>query len=94
MVPALGDGDRVVVWLRPRHRPPRVGRIVIVELPDRPLSVKRVASVEADGRICVEGDNSFGSTDSRTLGSVPIAALRGVALFRLWPRPGLLPEKR
>jgi nickel-type superoxide dismutase maturation protease len=90
MVPALRHGDRLLVCLRPPRRTPSIGRIVVVELPDRPLSVKRLTAVEPDGRIRVEGDNEFGSTDSRTLGAIPPAALSGVVLMRLWPRPSWL----
>jgi nickel-type superoxide dismutase maturation protease len=89
MVPALRHGDRLVVWLRPLRRTPSVGRIVILELPDRPLSVKRLVAVEPDGRVRVEGDNELASTDSRQLGPVPADSLRGVVLARLWPRPRL-----
>jgi signal peptidase S26 family len=89
MVPALRDGDRLLVWLRaPRSTPP-IGRIVLVSLPDRPLSVKRLSAVEPDGQIRVEGDNEFASTDSRSLGPLPTEALRGVVLLRLWPNLGL-----
>jgi nickel-type superoxide dismutase maturation protease len=94
MVPALRHGDRLLVWLGAPRRTPPVGRIVVVELPDRPLSVKRLVAVEPDGTIRVEGDNEFGSTDSRSLGPLPASALRGVALLRVWPRPGALPRKR
>jgi nickel-type superoxide dismutase maturation protease len=82
MVPTFRHGDRLLVWLRTPRRTPRVGTIVLVELPDRPLSVKRLVAVEADG-IRVEGDNSFGSTDSRQLGPLPASTLRGVVLRRL-----------
>ena len=94
MVPALRDGDRLLVWLRPPRRTPSVGRVVLIELPGRPLSVKRLASVERDGRITVEGDNEFGSTDSRALGSLPATAVRGVVLGRIRPRPGRVPKRR
>jgi signal peptidase I len=90
MVPALRDGDRLLIWLRPPRRTPTTGRVVLVELPDRPLSVKRLVALEPDGRIRVEGDNEFGSTDSRTLGSLPASALCGLVLVRVWPRPGRL----
>jgi hypothetical protein len=56
---------------------------VLVQLPDRPLSVKRLVGIEPDGRIRVEGDNPLGSTDSRQLGPLPATALRGVVLRRL-----------
>jgi signal peptidase I len=87
MVPALRHGDRLVVWLGTPRRTPSVARIVVVALPDRPLSVKRLVAVEADGRLRVEGDNPFGSTDSRDFGGLPASALCGVALARIWPRP-------
>jgi hypothetical protein len=94
MVPALRDGDRLLVWLRPPRRTPSIGRVVLVALPDRPLSVKRLTSVEPDGRIRVEGDNEFASTDSRSLGPLALTSLRGIVLNRIWPRPGALPRKR
>jgi hypothetical protein len=94
MVPALRHGDRLVIWARPARRTPRVGRVVIVELPDRPLSVKRIAAIDKDGRIQVVGDNAFASTDSRMLGSLPATAVRGVAVARLWPRPGPVRARR
>ncbi|HVX70778.1 MAG TPA: S24/S26 family peptidase [Mycobacteriales bacterium] len=84
MVPTLRDGDRVLVRLGGGLRP---GRVVLVELPGRPLSVKRLVAVEPGGQIRIEGDNEFGSTDSRTLGPQPAAAVRGVVLARVWPRP-------
>jgi nickel-type superoxide dismutase maturation protease len=90
MVPTLHHGDRLVVWLRRPRRVPRSGTVVVVELPDRPLSVKRLSAVEADGSIRVEGDNPFGSTDSRALGSLPAEALRGTVVARIWPHPGVV----
>jgi phage repressor protein C with HTH and peptisase S24 domain len=91
MVPALRHGDRLLVWLRASRRTPSVGRLVgrpvLVDLPDGPLSVKRLVAVEADGSLRVEGDNEFASTDSRTLGPLPSTALRGIVLARVWPHP-------
>jgi signal peptidase I len=92
MVPALRDGDRILVRLSDSSGA-AVGRVVLVELPGRPLSVKRLIAVESDGSVRVEGDNPYGSTDSRILGALPAAALRGVVLARLWPRPRLLCSK-
>jgi len=91
MVPALRHGDRLVVWLRRPRRMPKVGTVVVVELPDRPLAVKRLAAVDGD-RVRLEGDNEFASTDSRTLGALPSTAVRGRVLLRLWPRPGRVPK--
>jgi nickel-type superoxide dismutase maturation protease len=87
MVPALRHGDRLLVWLRTPRRTPKVGRIVVVELPDRPLSVKRLVAVDADGSVRVEGDNEYASTDSRQLGLLASSCLAGVVMGRVWPRP-------
>lgn len=83
MVPTFRHGDRLLVWLRAPRRTPAVGVVVLVQLPDRPLSVKRLSSVESDGRVRVEGDNPLASTDSRELGALPAAALRGRVITRL-----------
>jgi len=91
MAPTLRDGDHVLVL---RTRSARPGAVVVVALPDRPLAVKRLVRIEDDERWWVEGDNPYGSTDSRTLGALPAEALRGVALARLWPRPGRLRSGR
>ena len=88
MVPTLRDGDRVLVRLGEVGTP--VGRVVLVELPDRPLSVKRLVAAEGDGSLRVEGDNEFGSTDSRILGALPATSIKGVVLARLWPHPRVL----
>ena len=77
----------LLVWLRAPRGTPAIGTLVVVELPDRPLSVKRLVDVEPDGRIRVEGDNPLASTDSRQLGALPLASLRGRVLLRMWPRP-------
>jgi hypothetical protein len=86
MVPTLRDGDRVLVRMSAAGA--AVGRIVLVELPGRPLSVKRLVAVEPGDEVRVEGDNEFASTDSRVLGPLPTDAIKGVVLARLWPRPG------
>jgi nickel-type superoxide dismutase maturation protease len=87
MAPTLRHGDRLLVWLRPPRRIPSVGRLVVVTLPDRPLAVKRLTAVDGVGRIRVEGDNEFASTDSRQLGWLSATFLDGTVLVRLWPRP-------
>src|SRR4051812_26458912 len=87
MAPSARHGDQLLVDVRAVRRPPRPGDVVIVRLPDRPLSVKRVIRVQPDG-VWLEGDNPFGSTDSRDLGAVPADDVVGRVLVRLWPRPG------
>lgn len=83
MAPTLCDGDVVLVRF---GGVPRPGDIVLVCWESRPgqLSVKRAWRATADGRWLVRGDNGLGSTDSSTLGP---AAILGVVLARLWPKP-------
>ncbi len=88
MAPTLRHGDQVLVVLARGTRTTPPGAIVVVQLPDGMLSVKRLTEIRDDGRIWVEGDNPFGSTDSRNIGPLAPEALRGRVLFRLWPRPG------
>ena len=87
MAPALRHGDQVLVLLGGTALASRPGAVVVVQLPDGTLSVKRLAGVQDDGRVWVEGDNPFGSTDSRTVGPLAASAVRGRVLLRLWPRP-------
>ena len=87
MAPALRDGEILLVrWGRPTV-PFEVGDVVVIELPDRPLGVKRVTRIE-DTAVCVEGDNPYASTDSRVLGPLALTSVRGRVMCRLWPRPG------
>jgi nickel-type superoxide dismutase maturation protease len=94
MAPALRHGDQLLVDVRPVRRPLRAGDVVVVQLPDRPLSVKRVTRVVDEGHLWLEGDNPLGSTDSRDLGTVPADAVTGRVLGRLWPRPGRVRRRR
>lgn len=80
MSPTLADGD-VVVVTRGRAE---AGDVVLVSWPHRAhLSVKRAVRPDREGWH-VEGDNRFGSTDSRELGP---ATVHGIVRLRLWPRP-------
>jgi hypothetical protein len=88
MAPALRAGDQVLAWT-PRWPRPGAGAVVVVDLPGgRGLGIKRVHVVHPDGSVWLEGDNPFGSTDSRQFGPVPARAVRGRVVLRLWPRPG------
>jgi nickel-type superoxide dismutase maturation protease len=87
MEPTLHDGDRLLVrWGRRRARP---GVVAVVRLPDRPLSIKRLAFREPGGW-WVERDNPSVGVDSWQIGAIPDADLVGVAIFRLGPSPGLI----
>ncbi len=82
MVPALRDGDALLVW---RTKRIRAGQVVVVRLPGVPgLSVKRAVRPVGTGW-WVEGDNPFGSTDSRERGAADVV---GRVLLRWWPRVG------
>jgi signal peptidase I len=88
MEPTVRDGDRLLV----RHGArPRLGRVAVVRLPDRPLSVKRLALCTAEGW-WVERDNPLVGTDSWTpgVGPVPDTDVVGLVVARVWPRPRLL----
>lgn len=88
MSPALRHGDQLLVWWCGRRTPSRPGSVVVVRLPDGVLAVKRLVRREPDGSVWVEGDNPYGSTDSRTFGALPPEAVVGRVFLRLWPRPG------
>jgi nickel-type superoxide dismutase maturation protease len=83
MLPTLHPGDRLLV-LRPA--PARRGDVVAVvdpRLAARTM-VKRVAAVGPEG-ITVLGDNPAASTDSRDLGPLPPAVVRGRIFYRYFP---------
>ena len=83
MLPALHPGDRLLV-LRPA--PARPGDVVAVadpRLASRTM-VKRVVARGPEG-VTVLGDNAEASTDSRQLGPMNPAAIRGRAFYRYFP---------
>lgn len=91
MAPTLRHGDQLLVVRRSAARP---GQAVVVRLPGGRLAVKRLVRLEAGGKLWVEGDNPFGSTDSRSLGPLAADALSGVVIARIWPRPRWLHAAR
>lgn len=89
MLPTLRPGDWLVVRWGAAVRP---GDLVVVRLPDRPLSVKRAGVRDVTlggGGWWVESDNPVEGTDSWTLGApVADADVLGVVALRPWPIPG------
>jgi len=79
MLPTLQDGDRVIVKYGRKARP---GSLVLVKLPDRPLSIKRLVRHDADGW-WVERDNPREGVDSWHVGPVPEDDLVAVVVTRL-----------
>ena len=87
MLPTLRPGDRLLVV---HGAAPRPGRLAIVRLPGRPLSVKRLGSFGSDGW-WVERDNPDEGIDSWSLGrGVPASDVVAVVTARVWPRPAFL----
>lgn len=83
MHPTLGEGDRLLVrW----GATPRLGRLALVRLPQRPLSVKRVTGRDDNGW-WVERDNPHEGVDSWLVGALPEADVVAVVVARIWPRP-------
>jgi nickel-type superoxide dismutase maturation protease len=91
MAPALLPGDRLLIA---RLGSPRVGDVVLAADPRDPRRelVKRVSALDAGG-VTLRGDNRSESTDARTFGAIPPAAVRWRAIGRYWPadRIGLVP---
>lgn len=85
MVPTLRPGDRLLARRIRSAERVRSGTLVLVSWPDHPhlLAVKRV-SRPVPGGYWVEGDNPYGSDDSRSYGA---ATVRAVVLGRCWPPP-------
>jgi nickel-type superoxide dismutase maturation protease len=82
MAPTLRPGDRLLVV----RAPLRPGDVVLAPDPWHPGRelIKRVSAVDARG-VHLRGDNPEASTDARTFGAVPPAAVRWRALLRYWP---------
>jgi signal peptidase I len=83
MAPALLPGDRLLVA---RFASPRAGDIVLAPDPRDPRRelVKRVSGIDAAG-VVLGGDNSSESTDGRSFGALPLAAVSWRVIGRYWP---------
>ncbi|MDI1242105.1 MAG: nickel-type superoxide dismutase maturation protease [bacterium] len=82
MVPSLRSGDRVLIDPKASLRP---GDVVLARHPYKSSVriLKRLSSIEPDGRFYLSGDNLDGSTDSRTFGSISKADVVGKVVARL-----------
>jgi nickel-type superoxide dismutase maturation protease len=88
MEPALEPGDWLFVDPDAYcNRAPRVGELVLAQDPREPerLLIKRVASIDGEGRLELLGDSPDASTDSRVFGAIDRDSVRGRPWFRYWP---------
>ncbi len=81
MEPTLVEGDILLVQYGAR---PRVGQLLVVRLPGRPVAVKRATRREPDGW-WVERDNQVAGVDSWLFGVVPDRDVVAVVCRRMWP---------
>ncbi len=93
MRPALAPGDRLLVRYGAAVRP---GHVVVARFVDGTLAVKR-AERRTETRTGASawwllGDNPAG-VDSRHRGPVADRDVLGVAVARVWPRPGRLRDR-
>jgi nickel-type superoxide dismutase maturation protease len=84
MRPVVQPGDRLLVW---RWSRPIRGDLVVVRDPEHRSTflLKRVASVQPNGDLIVQGDNPNVSRDSRHFGPVARRLLVGRAFYRYLP---------
>jgi signal peptidase I len=90
MRPTLEPGDRLLVLAGRRIRAGDLVALADPRVPERTL-VKRVGEVDG-ANLTVLGDDPAASTDSRSFGPVPRAAVLGRAVYRYAPstRAGLI----
>ncbi len=81
MLPTLVPGDLLLVVHGGR---PRIGRLVVVRLPDGTVAVKRAVRRGPDGW-WVERDNPREGVDSWLVGAVPEDRVVARVLGRVWP---------
>ena len=76
MLPLLEPGDEVLIDARSKIR---TGDVVVARHPHKTdvHLVKMVTGFDDSGRVRLEGLNSRESTDSRTLGHLPLDLVRG-----------------
>ena len=82
MLPTLRSGD--IVLIAPREKG-CIGEIVAANHPYRQgvKLIKRVESIDTDGRYILTGDNPSESTDSRTFGSIAKYDIAGKVVCRM-----------
>src|SRR5262249_7179684 len=82
MLPTLKNGDTVLIDPRSKGA---VGEIVAANHPYKQSVklVKRVESINSEGRYILTGDNPSGSTDSRSFGTISKDNIAGKVVCRI-----------
>lgn len=95
MEPTLFEGDILMVKSvnAPKRGELSDGVLVVCQLPGgRPLAVKRLVGW-LDGGWWVERDNPREGVDSALCGSLPSSAIKGLVVWRIWPRLSSLAKR-
>jgi nickel-type superoxide dismutase maturation protease len=89
MAPRLKRGALVIARPVDAGTVLKVGDVVVARRPDRPRLdiIKRIGSIDGDGRIFLTGDNPTSSTDSREFGPVSRDDISARVRWRYWPLP-------
>ncbi|HMM79119.1 MAG TPA: nickel-type superoxide dismutase maturation protease [Pyrinomonadaceae bacterium] len=82
MVPGLLEGERI---LTDPKAPLSQGDVVLVRHPYKTgvRIIKRLSSIEPDGRLFLEGDNPGASSDSRTFGLISRGDVIGKVISKI-----------
>jgi type IV secretory pathway protease TraF len=93
MLPGLRPGDRLLLSYR---REPRPGAVVVARFPDGTVALKRAAerrtTSTGESGWWLLSDNPARGVDSRHRGPVGADRVLAVAVGRVWPRPGPVPD--
>ena len=82
MVPALQDGDHVLLKRYGRFRRPRPGDVACIRRGDGPMLIKRLGARDGQGRFGLSGDGAA-SAPAIDLGHASEREIVGLALLRL-----------
>ncbi|MDJ0743616.1 MAG: nickel-type superoxide dismutase maturation protease [Xenococcaceae cyanobacterium MO_167.B27] len=85
MQPLLQPGEEILIDINAyKKASPQIGDIIVAFHPYRPKFpiVKRIVSIEKDGSLFLQGDNTLESTDSRSYGAIQLDQILGKVTSR------------
>ena len=85
MQPLLQPGEEILIDINAyKKASPQKGEIIVANHPYRPnfSIVKRIVSIENDGSLFLQGDNTLESTDSRYYGAIQLDQIIGKVICR------------